>query len=43
MRITFRIALGTNVTGAPDSSTTRSPFAALPGVRPELSTSNATS
>jgi len=39
----FRTALGPNVTGAPDSRTTRKPFAALPGVRPELSTSKATS
>ena len=43
MRMTFRTALGANVTGAPDSRTTRSPFTALPGVRPELSTSKATS
>ncbi len=43
MRMTFRTALVPNVTGAPDSRTTRSPFSAFPGVRPALSTSKATS
>ena len=41
MRMTFRTALGANGSGAPDSSTTRIPFNAFPGVRPEFRTSKA--
>ena len=39
MRSTLRIRLVTNPTGCPSVRTTRSPFIALPGVRPEWRTS----